>query len=159
MADIIDEIIRREGGDKETNDPTDRGGRTKYGISEVHNPEAWADGDVDYQEARSIYERKYIVGPRFNRVKNDKLRELLIDYGVNSGPQLAIQKLQEILKVKTDGILGPKTLAAIEAQEPRRLTNQLALARIKMMGRIAKKDPSQLKYINGWLDRAGSFIE
>lgn len=159
MSDLIDDIILREGGDKETNDPKDKGGRTRFGISEAANPKAWADGKVTYDEARSIYEQKYLTGPGFDKISDPKLQALLVDFGVNSGPQLAITKLQEILKVDADGKLGPKTLAAIEKEEPRRLTNKLALARIKMMGRIVKRDPSQLEYINGWLNRAGEFID
>jgi len=159
MGDLIDEIILREGGDKVTNNPNDRGGRTKYGISERANPEAWADGDVSHSEAREIFERKYLTGPGFDKIKDRKLQDLLVDFGVTSGPQLSIMKLQEILKVKVDGVIGPKTLAAIDAHEPRRLVNKLALARIKMMGRIVKRDPSQLEFLNGWLNRTGEFIE
>lgn len=159
MGDLIDEIILREGGDKVTNDPHDTGGRTRFGISETSNPKAWEDGDVTYDEARSIYEQKYLKGPGFDKIQDPKLRSVLVDFGVNSGPQLAIMKLQEILRVKVDGVLGPNTLAAIEKEEPRRLTNKLSLARIKMIGRIVKRDPSQLEYVNGWLNRAGEFID
>ena len=48
MTDLIDRIIKREGGDKETNDPKDAGGRTKYGISERAHPEVWVDGIVTH---------------------------------------------------------------------------------------------------------------
>lgn len=159
MGDLIDDVIHREGDDKVTNDPKDKGGRTQYGISEKSHPDAWKDGKVTYEEARAIYEQKYLTGPGFDKIQDPKLQVLLVDYGVNSGPQLAIMELQKILKVDVDGKLGPKTLAAIEREEPRRLANKLALARIKMIGRIVKRDPSQLEYINGWLNRAGEFIE
>lgn len=159
IKDIIDAVLIREGGSKETHDPSDRGGRTRYGISERNHPDAWADDQVTEEEARAIYETKYVRSPGFDKVSDPRLQALLIDFGVNSGPALAISKLQEILRVKVDGILGPKTLAAIQAEEPRRLANQLSLARIKMIGRIVKRDPSQLRFINGWLDRAGEFVE
>ena len=55
MGDLIDDIIDREGGSTLTNDPTDKGGRTKYGISEKSNPEAWKDGDVWRAQAPDIY--------------------------------------------------------------------------------------------------------
>jgi lysozyme family protein len=159
MGSIIDDIHRREGGAEETNDPADRGGRTKYGISEAANPEAWADGDVSEEEAREIYAFKYLKAPGFDKVQDPKLQAVLVDFGVTSGPALAIMKLQEILKVTADGVIGPNTLAAIEAQEPRRLTNKLALARIQMAGRVVKKDPSQLKFLNGWLNRFAEFVD
>ena len=156
---IIDDLIEREGGPKETNDSADKGGRTKYGISERANPEAWADGDVSLDEARTVYTRKYVVAPGFAQIMDPKVREAMVDFGVTSGPQLAIMKLQGLLKVEADGIMGPKTLAALELEEPRRLTNKIALERVKMAGRVVKKDPTQLKWLNGWLERFASFVD
>lgn len=157
--DLIDEIIEREGGDKETNDPNDRGGRTRFGISERANPDLWADSNVTYDEAYKRFEQRYLTGPGFDKIEDAKLRAVLVDFGVTSGPTLAIQKLQGILKVDADGILGPKTLAALATWEPRRLVNKVALERVRMAGRVVKRDPSQLKWINGWLDRFSSFID
>lgn len=159
IKNIIDAVLEREGGSQVTNDPSDSGGRTQFGISERSHPDAWADNQVTEEEARAIYETKYVKAPGFDQIEDSKLQALLIDFGVNSGPALAIMKLQEILRVEVDGILGPKTLAAIQIQEPRRLANQLSLARIKMIGRIVKRDPSQLRFLNGWLNRAGEFVE
>lgn len=161
--DIVDKILHREdatGTGKVTNNPADKGGRTAWGISERSNPEAWEDGKVTRDEAASIYERKYVKGPGFDRIADVKLREILVDFGVTSGPHLAIMKLQGLLKVDVDGVLGPKTLAAIEAYpEIRRLINKLAVERIKMSGRVVRKDPTQLEWINGWLERFGNFID
>jgi len=158
MSDLIDNIIKREGGDKVTNKPNDRGGRTQYGISEKANPEAWADGIVTNEEARAIFEQKYIKTPGFDKIKDPALFAQLVDFGVNSGPSLAIQKLQAILHVKIDGVLGPKTLVAIELENPIYLNNKLAVARVQMIGRIVQKNPSQLEYLSGWLNRALEFL-
>lgn len=157
LKDIIDGVILREGGSKMTNDPADGGGRTRFGISERAHPEAWADGDVTEAEARDIYMRKYVVGPGFDKVQ-EPLRSQLVDFGVNSGPTLAIEKLQEVLKVKIDGDLGPITLAAIEASDVRSLCNRLAKARVKMLARIVSRKPSQARFIVGWIDRALQFF-
>ena len=155
---IIDDVLRRE-GDKETNDPLDRGGRTKHGISEKSNPEAWADGDVDEEESRRIYERKYVTGPGFDKIVDHQLRAQLVDFGVHSGPMLAIMKLQEALQTVTvDGILGPKTLAAIADWHSDALNTALVKARVRMSCRIVKRDPSQLKWLDGWVNRAFEFL-
>jgi lysozyme family protein len=161
MSDLIDDIIKREGASGVvTNDPADRGGRTQYGISERANPDAWADGKVTYDEARAIYQQKYVDGPGFRRLTDPHLRGILADFAVTSGPALAITALQRALKVEADGVLGPVTIAAANASlEPQRLVNKIAVERIKMAGRIVKRDPSQLKWINGWLDRFASFID
>jgi lysozyme family protein len=156
---IIDNVLRREGGSKKTDDPLDGGGRTQYGISEASNPEAWADNEVTEAEARAIYEAKYLKGPGFDKISDPRLRDLLVDFGVTSGPALAIMKLQEIVKTKVDGVLGPKTLVALATWEPRRLSNKLALARIQMTGRIIKRDPSQIRFLEGWLNRFSEFVD
>ena len=159
INDIVSDVIKREGGAKATNDPADGGGRTQYGISEKSNPEAWADGRVTEEEARAIYEKKYVIYPGFDKVQDDRLRAHLVDFGVNSGPQVAVSKLQEILGVVVDGVLGVRTLDALNARRADDLNNRLVASRVRMIGRIVSKVPSQLKWLNGWLDRSLSFME
>jgi lysozyme family protein len=156
ISDTIGDVIRREGAD--SNDPLDAGGRTSKGISEKSNPEAWKDGIVTEAEARAIYESKYLRGPGFDKVQDEHLRDQLVDFGVNSGPAIAIQKLQEILNVKVDGVLGPVTLEALSTQNPIVINNLLVIARIKLIGRIISKAPTQVRFINGWLARACEFL-
>lgn len=158
-SDIIDKIIVAEGGSRETNDPTDRGGRTKYGIAEKANPEAWADGNVTLDEARAIYFKKYVVQPGFDKIEDPTLQHQLVDFGVNSGPFIAVQKLQSVLGVAVDGKLGPKTLEALASKDAKTVNNQLAASRMKLLCQICVKRPSQLGFLNGWADRALSFLK
>ena len=157
LSDIITDVIRREG--KPTNDPVDRGGRTQYGISEAAHPAAWADGKVDEAEARAIYLRKYVRGPGFGQLPSGTLQAQLVDFGVTSGPHLAITFLQRILGVHVDGVLGPETLAALVARDLRAVNNLLVGERIKLIGRLVAKKPTQVKYLNGWLTRALEFLQ
>lgn len=152
-------IEAREGGPTITTDPLDGGGRTQYGISERANPGAWLDGKVTEEEARAIYASKYVKGPGFDQLPA-VLQPLLVDWGVVSGPHLVMQQLQTILGVEADGILGPATLAALPAYPEGllKLNNLLMAARIRQVGRIVAKNPSQVKYLNGWLNRALEFL-
>lgn len=158
---IISEVIHREGGSKATNDPADKGGRTQFGISERSHPKAWEDGKVTEDEAREIYVQKYVIGPGFHKIPptHKKVQEQLIDFGVNSGPGMAIMKLQLALGVEQDGVFGPKTHAALIGSDPVQINVALIAERIKMIGRIVSKNPSQLKFLNGWLNRALEFLE
>lgn len=156
MTDPIDDIIKREG--PESNSVDDKGGRTAYGISERSNPSAWFDDKVTEAEARAIYEQKYVLWPKFNLITDPLLRTQLIDYGVNSGPGVAILKLQGILHVTADGVIGPETLGALAKADPTFVNNQLVAARVKMIGNIVHNNPSQIKWLNGWLDRACQFL-
>lgn len=167
MSDLIDEIIRREGGDKETNDPLDSGGRTKYGISERAHPEAWADGTVTYPEARNIYEKIYILAEKFHLLP-EFLKHQVVDHGVPSGPDTSARILQQVLGVPVDGNIGPATLAAVASypdgklfgvEVPGRVLLNLAFrdARILHYATIAKRRPKDLKYLLGWIKRAQEF--
>src|SRR5688572_24435193 len=122
---IIDAILEAEGGSKMINDPADAGGRTQYGIAERSNPEAWRDNRVSEEEARAIYRQKYVDGPGFSGISDGHLQHFLVDWGVISGPAIAIRYLQQALNVDVDGNLGAITLAAANSADPRRLVNRL----------------------------------
>jgi lysozyme family protein len=104
--------------------------------------------------------KKYVDGPGFSKIKDSKLQAQLIDFGVNSGPSVAVRKLQKILNVPEDGVLGFGTLAALEKAHPwEDVNNLLVAARVRMIGKVIYNNPSQLRFINGWLDRALQFME
>ena len=156
IEDIITTILKQEG--PETNDPTDKGGRTAFGISEKSNPEAWLDNKVTEEEARAIYHKKYVKWPRFDKIKHGPLQAQLIDFGVNSGPQRAIIALQTILGTEQDGLLGPETLTALAASDVSKTNNKLVIERIKMFCNIVVRNPSQLKFLRGWINRGFEFL-
>ena len=154
---IIAGIVAREGGF--VNDPQDKGGRTFEGISEKSNPDAWKNGQPSEAQVRQIYQQRYVSGPGFDNITDTQLRTQLVDYGVLSGPMIAIQKLQGILKIPLDGVLGPVTLSALATVHPEDVNNLLVAARVKMIGQIVVKNPTQLKFLNSWLDRALQFLK
>jgi len=158
LTQIINEVIKRETVDGEPTDfPNDPGRRTQYGISEKANPEAWADGKVTKEEAENIYRLKYIEGPRFDTLPEGRFQEFLVDYGVLSGPSYAISKLQEILGVKADGILGPITLAALTRRDLNEVRDRMIDNRILGLVRIVQKRPYQLEDLFGWIRRTLEF--
>ncbi len=156
VDNIIDAILAREG--PPTNDPLDKGGSTAYGISQRANPEAWKNGPPTEAQARAIYEARYFKGPGFDKVEDGRLQAQLTDFGVNSGPAVAVRKLQEILGVPGDGILGPDTLNVVNHEDARGLNNKLAVARVLMLARIVANNPLQVKFLVGWLARAAEWI-
>lgn len=155
MEDIIDDIILKEGGSKATDIKVDKGGRTQYGISEKSNPTAWEDGKVTRDEAREIYERKYLRP--FKLIEDQPCYEQAVDFGVTSGPALVVQKIQAIVGAEVDGHLGPDTQRLVLAYEGD-LNLELCKSRLKMIGRIVTKDPTQLTFLNGWINRSLEFI-
>ena len=158
MGDIITDIMLREGWDKMTNDPLDKGGRTQFGISEKSNPLAWTDNHVTEAEARAIYTRKYVEGPGFARIKDKQLQALLVDWGVTSGPGVAIRGLQRVVGSKDDGVLGAHTLARLADRDPREVINKVVAERIKMIVRVVVAQPNQLRFLAGWINRCCEWL-
>jgi len=152
---IIDHILEAEG--PASNDPLDRGGATAFGISQRSNPEAWKNGPPTLSQARDIYFQKYVVGPGFDKIGDPALMAQLVDFGVTSGPMIAIQKLQGVLGITIDGVLGPDTLQSIQTLP--NVSNALVGARVKMICQLVVKNPSQLKFLVGWVNRAFEFLK
>lgn len=151
---MIAALLQREGG--YSNNPTDRGGETKWGISKRQFPHLDIP-NLSEQEAIEIYEKLYLVGPRISSLPT-YLQPLILDFAVHSGPRCAIQKLQIVLHTDVDGEIGPQTLAAVHAVEERWLVNAVIAERVKMIASIVIKAPSQLKFLRGWINRCYEFL-
>ena len=165
LTNTIASLITKEGGF--INHPDDRGGPTNYGITQatlqwwLKRPVTLADiKSITPELATEIYTTLYVKNPGFDTLDvPDFLRDQLIDFGVNSGPRLVVMKLQTILGVPADGDIGPDTKAALAIHDHRQLNNQLAIARLQMVGRIINRDKSQAVFAAGWINRACSFFQ
>lgn len=116
FTEALQHVLKHEGG--YIDHPSDPGGETNYGITVAVARENGYLGDmrtIPMSIVESIYKRKY-----WDKVRADEMPEsvrfALFDYAVNSGPGAAIRALQRVLGVADDGVLGPMTLAAAQAQ-------------------------------------------
>ncbi len=164
--DIIDAILAREGGDRYTDLPADMGGPTKFGVtratlSQWRGKPCWAEdvAGLTELEARAIYRNLFIVRPRFDQITDPRLRVLVIDTGVNSGPTAAVSMLQRALGVADDGIFGPKTWAALAAAPAGRTFACMCAERVRFYGRLVTRRPGQAVFASGWANRVAEFIE
>jgi len=157
--------------------PDDRGGKTKYGITE----HVWYDynngkppygiEDITVSDAEEIYFHNY-----WKRVGCDKLsansrvpqRVLseVFDCAVNQGVHRAGEFLQQAYNtlrvgddfLVVDGIVGPKTCAFIQgfckkSAYATALTVEIRALRRDHYKSLAAKVPSQKKFLRGWLKR------
>ena len=154
--ELVDALIKREGG--LVSDVGDRGGLTFEGISIKSNPDLFAHGIPTHSQVRQRYEERYVIGPGFTNIADMKVRSLLVDWGVNSGPAIAIKGLQAVCGVSQDGILGPQTLSVAATLHPEDLVNGLVAKRVQMIGRLITNNPSQAKFAAGWLNRAVEWL-
>lgn len=113
----FDLLMLNEGG--YVNDPKDSGGETKYGISKKAYPNVDIP-NLTIEQAKEIYKKDY-----WDRCKCDYLPDCLsvavFDFAVNSGIKTAIKKLQIVLGVSVDGIIGNQTIGACNRLSPKKI--------------------------------------
>ena len=103
---LIDDVIGREGG--YSNHPADRGGATRWGITEAVARAHGYRGDMrtfPREEAVTLYKRIYWARPGFDRIGElapDVAAELF-DTGVNMGPGVAVSFLHRALNALNRG--------------------------------------------------------
>lgn len=163
LDEIIDATIKAEGG--YVNDPADSGGATNYGITEKTARANGFPGDMrnlPLATAKQIYRNEYLVKPGFADFPSDVAAELF-DTGVNMGPAKATEFLQRATNalngsgLTVDGKMGPATKTAVNSYLKSRsnASSTLVKALNCLQGvryiEIVEKNPSQRKFINGWI--------
>lgn len=169
---LIDELIEREGG--YVNHPADRGGPTRWGITEPVARQQGYAGDMrnlPQEEAAAIYRRLYWIKPGYDRLAQiaPLLAAELFDTGVNMGTATATGFLQRALNalnhnqaeypdIKIDRQIGPATLNALQRFLKSRGTaaeTVLIKAVDALQGahyiRLAESRPSQEAFLYGWI--------
>ena len=131
-------VRRWEGG--WSDNPRDPGGLTKWGITlkllKSLRIDFNGDGVIDGRdlsamteiEAASIYRTRF-----WDKASCDLLPHGLdlavFDSAVNQSPRRAVQFLQKAVRTKPDGIIGAKTLAAIESRQVPAVLNEFMARR------------------------------
>ena len=133
--DAFERLSTHEGWGDDGNryDSQDKGGRHRWGISERANPDLNFD-TLTKDDAKRIFKERY-----WDAIKADDLPESIrgtaFDAAVNQGPGFARRALAE-------------------AGGDPEVFNQL---RADRYNRIIERDPSQQRYLNGWMNRLNSY--
>lgn len=148
------------------NDPDDTGGATKYGITldDVHEYglDANTDGKIDWADVRDmtvddaakVLKKLYWDYFKADTINNQSVAEFFVDGGLNMGRILIGKYVQSSLGVTVDGMIGDKTVAAINNHPNIQSTfQQVYDKRKKRYYDIVAAKPSQNKFINGWMNR------
>lgn len=103
---LIDDVIGREGG--YSNHPADRGGATRWGITEAVARAHGYRGEMQRfprDEAVRLYKRIYWDRPGFERIGEiaPRIAAELFDTGVNMGPGVAVSFLHRALNALNRG--------------------------------------------------------
>lgn len=87
-----------------------------------------------------------------DQIKDQRIANTVVDWTVNSG-SWGIKKPQSYLGVVPDGIVGNKTLEAINKVDPDKFLKEVYNGRELFFKQIAQNDKSQQVFLKGWLNR------
>ena len=145
----VEIVISLEGGYH--HDKRDPGGETKYGISKRSFPKLDIK-NLTKGHAQFIYQTKY-----WNELKCEGMPKFirlpLFDCGVNQSVIYAKKTLQRCLGVKIDGIIGNKTLAAVNNSD-----SELLVKFTKKRVERYFKNKNFSIYGKGWINRVVAIL-
>jgi lysozyme family protein len=169
---LIDGVIAREGG--YSNHPADRGGPTRWGVTEaVARANGYAGDMRDYprEAAAALYRARYWETPGFDRIAPHApdIAAELFDTGINMGPATATAFLRRALNALNRGAAdyadiapaGPvdgALIAALTGFIARRgrageavLLRAIEALQAERYIRLAEKRPANEAFLYGWL--------
>jgi lysozyme family protein len=150
---ILEHLFGLEGG--YVDDPDDRGGETKFGISKKAYPKLDIK-NLTLRQASAIYLQDYWDACRCDDM-DDMMAVLVFDAAVNHGARRAAMFLQRLVNSKMDGVIGNKTLAALRKKlivySDHDLMVEFLGYRAEFYHGIVQGDSRQAKFLRGWFNR------
>ena len=145
------------------NDPDDLGGATMCGVTLATfaeycrrkgypRPTIVRLKAIKYKEWLEILKTMFWDKWKADQINNESIALILVDWVWGSG-KYGITIPQKAIGVTADGIVGPKTIAAVNAKDPKQLFDLIRKERLAYIERICRSRPTNLKYKRGWLNR------
>jgi lysozyme family protein len=153
-------VLEREGWGTFTDDPRDPGGPTRWGITlkalQARRGESCTAADVERlseDAALWIYRDDY-----WDAVGGDDLPAgvdlIVFDAAVNQGAARAARFLQTAAGVEADGVVGPQTLAAVQAANADSLIDRIKTERVTAYW----ETPGWSSFGHGWANRLAGCV-
>lgn len=149
-------ILAFEGGF--VNDPDDRGGATNKGVTIATYRHVFGAGktvtelkNITDAEWDIVFRSMYWCQMRGDDIQDQSIANIIVDFAWASGVVRASKCLQKAVGTKQDGVVGAKTLKAVNGSDPKALFKTLHALRENYIKAIAKG--TQRKFLKGWTNR------
>lgn len=141
------------------------GAAVRYGINEAANPDMPAGffhgmpNEDALDAAKARYRASYWAPLHLDEIADQEVATKVLDLAVNMGTGEAPLLLQRAVNasggdVTVDGVIGPATIAAVNAASPVLVLGALRDMACQFYRDLASKRPDDARYLNGWLARA-----
>ena len=138
-------ILANEGG--YVYNSFDSGGETNFGISK----RAFPNEDIKrmtIERATEIYYTRYWSLMHLDDITDINKALQLFDFAINVGVGRAVKKAQALVLEEQDGLIGPKTIQAIN--EDLNFVEDYKLIRIYYYNQLIKDHPKMDIFLKGW---------
>jgi lysozyme family protein len=143
-----------------SNNKADKGGATNWGIT-IKVLGQWRGKSVTVEdvrglsmnEAKQIYKAWYWDPIGGDHLKHYSMAYALFDQAVNRGVSTVVKQAQKIIGVPADGVMGPKTIEALNLYSEKVFLDEFIDAARRSYASIVQADPSQAIFKNGWENR------
>lgn len=155
----FDKMLLDEGGLVLHKVDGDRGGLTYGGIARNANPHWPGWGYIDRgqeppaQLVFDFYRTSYWELLHGDEIESQRVADSIFNFGVNAGVKVGGKLAQAVVGVTPDGVLGPQTIAALNRYDENLFVANYSLAKIARYAEIARKNPTQRKFLLGWILR------
>lgn len=163
-------VLNHEGG--YGNDPDDVGGETYKGVArKMHSKwDGWTtidtlkrqsgfpsnlDKDPELQQSiEDFYRINFWDRINGDQINNQVIADSILDFSINAGISTGASLAQLVVGVKSDGVIGKDSIAAINAFDVDHFLAAFTVAKIARYVTIVKKRPTSRKFFYGWVIRA-----
>lgn len=158
----FDYLMQHEDPGKTGRVTSDSGGLTRWGISQKAYPELDIR-NLTLEQAAAIYRRDYFQPVHGYQLGNQRIASKLLDMAVNMGVKAAVMILQVAINIHCaprgallveDGMMGSRTIIAVNNADTSLLLTGMQEVSAQHYQEIARKNPSEEQYLQGWLRRA-----
>lgn len=176
--EAIKVVLKHEGGF--VNDKNDDGGATNFGISlrflkgrskeeldsicvhlKNYPPTIECIKNLTKEDATKIYKHYWWERYKYGKILNQKVSTKIFDISVNAGPfkvhsliQQAVNKVINNYPIMVDGIIGTRTINAINLVNPEKLLSEYINLICDFYRELCMKNEKKRGYLKGWLNRA-----
>ncbi|CUU81854.1 Predicted Peptidoglycan domain [Campylobacter hyointestinalis subsp. hyointestinalis] len=148
---------------------------TYFGIYRTAHPNwsGWCVVDEALQRlslseaSKSLYANEWLNGKvhqfyldnfwhkmQLDKIDSQKIADELFCFGCNAGIKTAIKLAQRVVNIKDDGIIGDKTINALNSFDENEFDIAFDGAEIEYYDKLIAKNPRLSLYKKGWYNRA-----
>jgi lysozyme family protein len=118
---------------------------------------------ISEQDAKDIYYKRFWLANNIDKIKTQKIAEIICDWIINSGAGIAVPRVQKIVsqvtgkQIAISGKIDNETLKAINTANQSKLYAEIWKAREQFYRDITAANPNFDIFIDGWLRRINDF--